>query len=283
MIGNDGASEQIERLVGFGRFELRQRGKRLSHGKFHGLGFIASALLAHHPSWLSREPAIGDGEIAAFDVERSAEPADVRVRQPAAIGLEDAVGDVNGAPVDLQSGAAGQCGSVEVGKAAGDDETVERGRLGAIETRDHVSRVFAVVEKDREVAGNLPDRKLQHIIAVEIARERGRLVLRVALIELGFGAHESAVHTDAAHEEEGVIAIAQSAIGRVGSVSDPDLIDAVTDTGLGISEADQEAIFAEFHQVDSSDTRVKGGSGLGLAGPSRSRAITGPVASPARP
>jgi GAF domain-containing protein len=39
----------------------------------------------------------------------------------------------------------------------------------------------------------------------------------------------------------------------------------VSDTGPGIAAADQQRIFEEFHQVDSSNTKKKGGAGLGLA------------------
>ncbi len=38
----------------------------------------------------------------------------------------------------------------------------------------------------------------------------------------------------------------------------------ITDTGPGIPDGEREAIFSKFHQVDSSSTRKKGGTGLGL-------------------
>src|SRR5215510_9939245 len=38
----------------------------------------------------------------------------------------------------------------------------------------------------------------------------------------------------------------------------------VTDSGPGIPEEYQTRIFDQFHQVDSSNTKAKGGTGLGL-------------------
>jgi signal transduction histidine kinase len=49
------------------------------------------------------------------------------------------------------------------------------------------------------------------------------------------------------------------------TVVDGSLLVAVRDTGPGISEADQEKIFDEFHQGDNSLARRKGGTGLGLS------------------
>src|SRR5262249_2224769 len=58
--------------------------------------------------------------------------------------------------------------------------------------------------------------------------------------------------------DAGEVAIAASAANGSFTV-------AVRDTGPGINQADQARIFGEFQQVDSSSTKTKGGSGLGLS------------------
>ncbi len=63
-------------------------------------------------------------------------------------------------------------------------------------------------------------------------------------------------------------AIKFTQIGEVrveATVSNSAFVVSVSDTGSGISEADQQKIFEEFYQVDSSSTREKGGTGLGLS------------------
>jgi signal transduction histidine kinase len=58
--------------------------------------------------------------------------------------------------------------------------------------------------------------------------------------------------------ETGEVAVQASAVNGAFQV-------AVADTGPGISATDQQRIFEEFQQIDSSSTRKKGGTGLGLA------------------
>ena len=48
------------------------------------------------------------------------------------------------------------------------------------------------------------------------------------------------------------------------NVADQTFLVSISDSGPGLAEADQKKIFEEFHQVDSSSTRKKGGTGLGL-------------------
>jgi signal transduction histidine kinase len=54
-------------------------------------------------------------------------------------------------------------------------------------------------------------------------------------------------------------------VGVEATASNDAFVVSVSDTGPGLSEADQQGIFEEFHQVDGSSTRKKGGTGLGLS------------------
>jgi len=65
--------------------------------------------------------------------------------------------------------------------------------------------------------------------------------------------------------DSGYIKLSIKNIFKVNDLSKVDLIISVADTGIGISENQQEAIFESFHQQEGQSNRKYGGTGLGLA------------------
>ncbi|HYL81954.1 MAG TPA: ATP-binding protein, partial [Candidatus Acidoferrum sp.] len=119
--------------------------------------------------------------------------------------------------------------------------------LGDYSMREVIQTVFTAVESlamDKKLT-------LKAVVSPDLPRGRGdeRRITQVLLNLVGN-------------------AIKFTEVGEVHvevSTRDGAFLVAVSDTGPGIAPADQERIFEEFQQVDSSSTRKKGGTGLGLA------------------
>jgi PAS domain S-box-containing protein len=92
---------------------------------------------------------------------------------------------------------------------------------------------------------------LEAVVAADLPRGRGdaRRITQVLLNLLG-----------------NAIKFTEAGKVRIGAASaDGEFLLSVADSGPGIAEGDQDRIFEEFHQADSSSTREKGGTGLGLS------------------
>jgi signal transduction histidine kinase len=128
---------------------------------------------------------------------------------------------------------------------------IEAGRLSLsledYSMRDVVQNVSAAVES------LVAEKRLHFTVAVPPDLPRGhgdeRRITQVLLNLVG----NAIKFTDA-----GEVAIRAE-------VSDGHFLVAVSDTGPGIAEQDQQKIFEEFQQADGSRTRRKGGTGLGLS------------------
>jgi signal transduction histidine kinase len=140
-----------------------------------------------------------------------------------------------------------------------------------------LSLINAVLDLSKIEAGrltlSLADYSMQGVVqnvytAVEPLAAEKRLALNVKIqSDLPMGKGDEQRLTQVLTNLVGN-AIKFTEAGKVGvevAATNGDFTVAVSDTGIGISEADQEKVFEEFHQVDGSSTRKKGGTGLGLA------------------
>ncbi|UAB79355.1 response regulator [Erythrobacter sp. SCSIO 43205] len=128
---------------------------------------------------------------------------------------------------------------------------IEAGRMDVDVHEFEVARIVRDVEK---MLVPMAQRSQSEII-LSLADDLGKAStdsskLRQILLNLGSNACK--------FTEQGQIILAARREGR-------HLVFTVTDTGIGISEKDQERLFKPFSQADQSTTREYGGTGLGLA------------------
>jgi signal transduction histidine kinase len=109
----------------------------------------------------------------------------------------------------------------------------------------------------------------------EVAEEAGGRAKAAGVgLELDLAPQEMFVTGDALYLKQAIINLVDNAIkyskpgGTVtiaAQAVDAQLVVEVKDSGIGISQADQQHIFDRFYRVDKSRSRAQGGSGLGLA------------------
>jgi two-component system, NtrC family, sensor kinase len=139
-----------------------------------------------------------------------------------------------------------------------------------------LSLINAVLDLSKIEAGqftlSLVDYSMQGVVqtvftAVEPLAAAKRLALKVAVApDLSVGKGDEQRITQVLLNLVGN-AIKFTEVGEVGvrvTLANGAFVVAVSDTGFGISAADQQKVFEEFQQADGSSTRQKGGTGLGL-------------------
>ncbi len=122
---------------------------------------------------------------------------------------------------------------------------------------------------------NLSDFGLPELLQ-EVLAEMDPIIARSKLkVSTHLGPHVPAVHSDRQKVKQIVLNLLSNALkftheGAVEVLAEyvpatSTIAISVTDTGIGIDPANQEKIFEDFQQVDSSPTRAYGGTGLGLS------------------
>ncbi len=163
------------------------------------------------------------------------------------------------------------------------------GRLGR-EAKEQLERIASngrhlltivneILDISQIEAGRMPVRvttfRLQDVID-EVRAELEPIVHTAGLsVSIHIPEHKTRIATDRQKLKQVLLNLMSNAVkftprGRVGIEvryhTGPRRVDiAVSDTGIGIAESDQERIFDDFQQLDNSSTRAYSGTGLGLA------------------
>ena len=163
----------------------------------------------------------------------------------------------------------------------GELSQAQRRSLSRIESNgQHLLKIVdKILDITRIEAGRMPihrSRVLLPELLEEVLSELEPLIVRSGLpVKVELAPRLPALHTDRQKVKQIVLNLLANALKfthqgsiRIGARSDRrarEVLIAVSDTGIGIAPEDQERVFEDFQQADSSTTRPYGGTGLGLS------------------
>lgn len=134
---------------------------------------------------------------------------------------------------------------------------IESGKLSLQVDKVNINDLLTEVAKT--MAGGAEEKGLELLCPAHFVPSCEAMVDRVRLRQVLMNLLGNAIK----FTDKGSVALDMAIISK--NAKQQTLRFSVSDTGVGISQAQQQRLFERFSQVDSSSTRTRGGTGLGLA------------------